>query len=350
MCNRVFVTKRNRMKYKRKTWGIFLALVPSSLMLISCGDTSDLKAAEKYGLMAAEFEASTTKLADDIYNSCIRRAQYIPLQAPGNDAKQEEAIQDCNDLNRPQAANAKKANQVLINYMVAVGQLASDNTVKFNESLVNITKALNGLNIEAITLNTDQVDAGVGIANFFIDWITREFRRGNLKQAILCTDDSIQSYSKGLTNVFQEGYIDGILEQESDRIRRYYEDYATVMRQRDAIDREFRALELEKFQAIDASLKRRDAAYTYLAIINKTAEFHGGLKEIFAGNEPLPTPTECEQYLAVKDESKISQSSSADNWEESEKLTFSELQQVSKIAAQYQEEVMPLIRKLDDAF
>ena len=265
--------------------------------------------------MAAEFEASTTKLAYDIYNSCIRRAQYYPLQAPGNDAIQEQAIKDCNDLNRPQAANAKKANQVLINYMVAVGQLASDNTVKFNESLVNITKALNGLNIKAIELNKEQVDAGIGIANFFIDWITRKFRRGNLKKAIVCTDDSIQTYSEGLMNVFQEGYIDGILEQENKRIRRYYEDYATVMRQRGAIDREFRALELEKFQAIEASLKRHDAAYAYIAIINKTAEVHGGLKEIFAANEALPTPAECEQYLAVKGESKTSQSSSVDNWD-----------------------------------
>ena len=344
------LTRRNIMQHKRETFGIFLALVPSSLMLISCGDTSDLKGAEKYGLMAAEFEASTTKLADDIYNSCIRRAQYISLQAPRNDTIQEQAIQDCNDLNRPQAANAKKANQVLINYMVAVGQLASDNTVKFNESLVNISNALNGLNIEAIKLNKEQVDVGIGIATFFIDWVTREFRRGNLKEAIVCTDDSIQTYSKGLTNVFQKGYIDGILEQESESIRRYYEDYATVMRQRDAIDREFRALEQEKFQAINASLKRRDAAYAYLAIINKTAEVHGGLKEIFAGNEALPTPAECEQYLAVKDENNTSQSSSVDNWEEKEKLTPSELQQVSKISAQYKEEVMPLIRQLDDAF
>ncbi len=329
------------MKSNIKLMGVLLVLFPSCLLISSCGNNLDLRAAENYGLMAAELEDKTTKLANDIYDSCIRKVRYFRLQARGSDEIQKQALEDCEALNKPTAQKTKTANQVLINYMIAVGKLASDNTVKFNESLDNIKQSLNGLNVDGVALQSQAVTSGLNIAGFFLDWVTSESRRGNLREAIVCTDDSIQNYNKGLILVFQEGYINGILSQENNQIRQYYESYAAVMRTRNADDREFRALEQEKFQAIDTVIKRRDAALSYIEFVNITAQTHNALKDVFSKEEDVSNQTQltarCEQYFGLASNNTVSKNSP---------LTPLELKEVNKIMLKYERKITPLLKKM----
>ena len=65
-----------------------------------------------------------------------------------------------------------------------------------------------------------------------LDGATDDFRKGTLKKAILCTDQPFQDYTKGLSFLFEEAYLNGILDQELFRVQSYYNFYAAILRRR----------------------------------------------------------------------------------------------------------------------
>ncbi len=345
-----------------KNLKLIISLFSISLLVNSCKN-ADLKAAQQFGAMSDEFKNSTSKLSIDIYDSCIRRTKFYPMKNPNALKLQREEINNCDLLNRPTAQRAEKANEVIINYMVAIGKLAGDNTVNFTESLEDIGKALINLQLPGgqnaqgqptvAKLDESQVNAGTNIVGFFLNLAKQDFQRRNLKEAIVCTDESVQIYTTGLASVFQEGYVNGILKLEQSRITSYYQDYSLSLKPEGGKVQDYMALEKEYGSALDTVLARRDAALSFIEVITKTADAHRQLKALFTeDNKPISEAelkANCQKYF-VQDKTQQTNLISVQYPEKHHHITEEEREQIKAIALKYTHEVRPLLKKLDKAF
>lgn len=347
---------------KTRILKIIISLIPVSILITSCRN-ADLKAAQEFGAMASEFQNSTSKLANDIYDSCIRRTKFYPMKDADVRQLQKQEIVNCELINKPAAQRAKQANQVIVKYMIGVGNFASDTNVNFTDSLDAIKNALNNLEIPGIQnaqgqsnkvkLDPTQVNAGINIVGFFLNLAKQGFQRRSLKEAILCTDEPVQSYTKGLTSVFQEGYIDGILMLEQNRITNYYQDYAALLEPEGGRVQDYMVLEKEYASVLDTVLAKRDAALSYIGIIAKTSDAHRQLKAIFTKDDKLISKDElavrCKPYFA-QNIGQQSVSVSVQYPEKRYQISDDERRQIRAIALKYSYDVKPLLKKLNKAF
>ncbi|NEP63238.1 MAG: hypothetical protein F6K31_41100 [Symploca sp. SIO2G7] len=343
------------MRFQKKL-KVYFSLLASSLIISSCGTSSTIQSAQKFGELASRFEENTNNLADDIYNSCIRKIQFFQVDTSESNEARDVALKDCNDLNKPTARQARDANKLVTDYIRAIAKLASDDVVSFDNELDKVKESLDNLSIpissgNTLSLPSNAVDGGISIAKFLFRWATADFREGVLKEAVVCTDKPFQVYTEGLKFVFDEAYINGILDQELFRVQSYYNYYAALLRQNPdgpARDRAFRQLQTESFNAIQPVLERQDAALAYISIIGKTSNTHSELAKLFSDGEDSPDLSSCSTYFG--DDSSISVSTQFVGQKTlNSELTIDELITVKKIILDYQEEIEPLLIQMEES-
>ncbi|MEH1847256.1 MAG: hypothetical protein V7L25_20315 [Nostoc sp.] len=331
---------------------LLLSIIPIYLSLYGC-NRDDLDTAQNFGLMSASFQDATSNLSNDIYNSCIRKIKFYPLDTPKARKLQTDEINNCETYNSPAAKKTQIATQVISDYMIAIGTLASQDAVNFNKSLNEIKDALSNLKIpssqdNSTTLNSSDIQAGINIVGLLLNWDKQVYQRENLKKAIVCTDEPFQQYSNSLVKIFQDGYINGILKLEQERITGYYGDYAAQLIDQKGSLNERMDIEQKYSSALDSVLAKRDAALSYIAVIKKTATAHGQLKAIFSKGDSS-TPSEevkarCQEYFTPKSQGVVSQ------YSENFQLSSKERKRVTEIVLQYAQEVNPLLQKINRAF
>jgi hypothetical protein len=323
-------------------------------MLTGCGTSSAIKSAQEFGSLSEQFEDNTNKLANDIYDSCIRRVRYIQMDDPVSNDARDEALKQCEELNKPASEQARDANRVMIDYMRAVGELASDNIVSFDDQFTKIEESLNNFSIPTgsgtnVSLPEGFAKTGVKIANFIFSWAAKSYREGTLREAITCTDEPVQTYTSGLKYAFQEGYINGLLQQELFRVNSYYNDYAALLRARKGTDQEFRDLQKESFDAIQPVLQKRNAALSYIEIIDATANAHADLAKLFLKHRNPPADSVCQAYFGADQTNKALSSKTQKSFNNADSaLTVEELTEVKQIATDYQKEVEPLLSRMSE--
>ncbi|WP_211173066.1 hypothetical protein [Brasilonema bromeliae] len=322
--------------------------------------------------MATTLELSSSNIADDIYNSCITRTKYIPfLAAKGSSdsfhsfLQRQDEQKRCDDLYKQKVTDVKKANSVLVEYVKALGKLASDDTASFDKNFTALDESLKNLkfsqsNGQVFSFKGPDVDAGINIAKFLTNAFTREFRREKLKKAILCTDKDIQTYTGatssvkdsasnqpatgGLIALTQQAYINGILTAEEEQIRTYFTDYIgglTQVSETHTLD--FITLEENYNKAMDSIRSRKDAAENYVELLQKIATLHSNLKTEFQGKDQIDDAqlsNYCQDLYTTK----------ADKAATKEKaVTYDqeELKRVRKIVSDSERTLEPLIQKMD---
>ncbi|MBW4634056.1 MAG: hypothetical protein KME30_19770 [Iphinoe sp. HA4291-MV1] len=359
------------MKNYPKPIRAFLALVPFTLLLSSCG--RDFPSVQRLGKMTTTLEQTSSNMADDIYNSCITRTKYISfLVAQGSSGSfslREQEERNCNDFNRPAVKNVKDANSVIAEYIKALGKLASGDTVSFDKNFNALGESLKKLQIpqssgQSFSFNSSDVDAGISIAKFITNAFTREFRREKLKQAILCTDKDIQTYIKGVSTssekdstsvnsatggliaLTQQAYVNGILTAEEQEIRNYFTNYIgglAPVAQTQALD--FIKLEENYNKAMDSIRSRRDAAENYVELLQKIAEMHSKLKIEFQGKgEDKLSDAQLQNYcqdLYTAKADKAATKEKAITYDEEE------LKRIGNIVSKYAKSLEPLIQEMD---
>jgi hypothetical protein len=105
----------------------------------------------------------------------------------------------------------------------------------------------------------------------------------------------------------------------------------------------------ESYNAIVPILQRRNAALSYITIIDKTANTHAQLAVLFLdGREPPSSESEsCKTYLKpTSSDSNTLNSQGQSNL--NMKLTPEELAQVSEILINYRNEVRPLLKQMEE--
>jgi hypothetical protein len=339
--------------YKRPV--LFGMMFFSSIVLNSCAANPGINSAQHFGAMSTQFKEDTNKLADDIYDSCIRRVQFYRTDANEIRKARDQAWLDCNTYNKPAANSARAANQIVVDYAEAIGKLSSNEVVTFDNELKNVGSALKRLSIPtgsgvSVSLPSSAVDTGVQIAGFLANWAANNYRVGKLSEAITCTNEPLQAYTEGLGYALREGYIQGILQQELNQAQFYYDDYTAIAKKEGGTWRDFNSLSKESYNAVLPILQRRNAALSYIAIIDRTAKAHAELTTIFLdGRKPLTTQsTACKTYLALSSSGSdspplISQSLSG------KELSPQKMMQVQKVLIAYRNDVTPLLERMEDS-
>jgi hypothetical protein len=344
---------------------ILLALIPISFALGSC-QKEDLEAAKSFGTLAQNLATANTTISADIYGSCARSATWEALGTDGSRKNMEDQLDVCNSLYRPNAQNSEIAGSVLVNYVAAVGNLATESDSGFTAQFTTISDALGKININGITINENARTAAVQIADFITNLLVRDFRRRNLKVAIVCTDRDIQEYSASLSDFIDSSYVNYLLDREISQINENYgfyigqvnrlllelsdsknnsnpQDFKTVQERQTLLEAEERA---EIAKVID----RKKEGSAYVATIRFTAEFHGKLKRIFNdGQEELSSEQiqKCNEYRS-NNESVSVQKIDKESDDSDREITVSELKQVKQAAKEYLDKVTPLLNQIQD--
>ncbi|BAZ22107.1 hypothetical protein NIES4073_29880 [Kalymmatonema gypsitolerans NIES-4073] len=361
------------MKINFKPIRAIVALVPFALLLNSCG--RDFPSVQKIGKMADALEESSSKLADDIYNSCITRTKYISfLTAPGSSGSfplREQEEKKCDDFNRPAVKNVKDANSVLVKYLKTLGKMASDDTVSFDKNFNYLGESLKKLQVpqangKPFSFDTSDVNAGISITKFITNALTMKFRQEKLKQAILCTDKDIQTYigsatssvkdlasnqptTGGLRALTEQAYVNGILIAEEQEVRNYFTNYIgglTPVSQDHPLD--FIKLEEDYNKAMDSIRTRKDVAGNYVAILQQIAAMHSNVKTEFQGKgEKQLSDAQLQDYCQRLDTAKADKAATKEK-----AITYEqeEIKNVGKIVSEYEKSLEPLIEKMNKGF
>ncbi|MBD2255403.1 hypothetical protein [Nostoc parmelioides] len=297
-------------------------LVPFFLVLGGCGSSADIEAAKNLSKVGQKANLAFEKIANDLYQSCLRAADYTPLQSLSNAGINEARIKkekSCyeNQQSEPNLFNyinpkttpkeasqaLNKGNLVIMNYLIALGQLASDDLINYDPELNSIQESL----VKIPKIQTDVVDAGTAIARFLFRVFSEQERRSTLKDAVLANDQSLIFYIDGFSKAINKGYINGALETEKTAVDNYYRKYlgniinvvnssrlegiGVVLRDQTIVDLD-RDWKITK----SAIVEKQKIAENYVAILKKISQDHHKIKEMYQKDEN-PSPTEIRKMV-----------------------------------------------------
>ncbi len=343
---------------------ILLTLIPISLAIASCRN-EDLKLANSFGALSQDIDKANKQISADIYASCTRAATWKALGTSSSRETMEQRLAICDRLYRQNSEKTQIAGNVLVNYVQAVGNLATKKKKGFISEINEISDALGDLEINGIKINNDARTAGVKIADFITNLLLRDFRRRNLKLAIVCTDKDIQAYSTDLSRFIDSSYVDFLLNQEITQINEYFSVYIadiypllnqltetsnvkdniqdfSILQTRQA------ELELQARSEINKVIERKKQGSAYIAIIRKTADFHSQLKTIFNNNQNQLSSKQikkCNKYRSQNENQTVQSNSQEDElW--NEEINALELKKVKTATKEYIEDVTPLLKEI----
>ena len=342
---------------------ILLALIPFSFVLGSC-QNEDLEAAKSFGDLSQVLKTANETISADIYASCARAATWEAQGTDKSRTNSKNQLDICDHLYRPNSENTEVAGSVLVNYVAAVGNLATENDNGFTPQFNEIAEALGNIDIKGIKINENARTAGVQIADFITNLLVRDFRRDNLKVAIVCTDQDIQKYSASLSDFIDSSYVDFLLDKEIKQINENYGFYIGQVNRRllelsgpednpqdfKAIQERQTLLEAEARAEITKVIERKKEGSAYVAAIRSTADFHGKLKRIFnEDREELSSEQiqKCNEYRSNNESISVQDTDKQDDFWNQE-ITVSELKQAKKATKEYIDKVTPLLNEIQD--
>jgi hypothetical protein len=337
---------------------VLLALIPFSLILGSC-QKEDLSEAKSFGDLSQSLAVANKTISADIYASCARSATWEALGTAESRINSKNQLDVCDNIYLPNSKNTEIAGSVLVNYVAAVGNLATGNDNDFTPQFKTISESLANLQI-----NENARTAGIKIADFITNLLVRDFRRDNLKVAIVCTDQDIQEYAAQLSDLIESSYVKSLLDKEITQIHENYGFYVGDVNQRlvkltnlednlqdfSALQKQQTLLEAQERAEITKVIERKKQGSDYVAAIRDTAEFHGKLKRIFnKDREKLSSDQikKCNKFRS-KNESISVQHTEQENDLWNQEITTSELKQAKKITKEYIDRITPLLSKNQD--
>jgi hypothetical protein len=300
MCNVfVFYDYLLMMRIHNKSF-VFFA-IPITLILSSCGGTApDIKAAQQLAKIQEQGKIIFPSIADDVYKSCNRTAELTLLSPPTAvkpriDEDRQNARKVCQGSPAEASDALNVANQVILDYLDALGKLASEDLTNFDKELNAIGSSLQKLPGLGTTEKKEAVDAGTAIAKFLFKAATNAYRREQLREAVIAVDAPLQVLVNALEKAVSQHYLKGVLENEQVAIDSYYKFYLGQVLT--APLSESSSAKVETVTGKDAEWKatnntivaKKTVAKGYTELLKKIARDHNALKKMYvAGEEPSP--------------------------------------------------------------
>jgi hypothetical protein len=230
---------------------------------------ADLKSIRKFADSAAD-TASYTDLTADYIGGPDRMKGY------------EETKERQDELEKESAAREKQEKALLgvhrgiQDYMKAIGALASDEVISYDQSLKNLGDEIKGAKL----MSDSKVDAYQGIARILLKAATDGYRQSKLKDLIGEANEPFQKVAGGLKELVGDAYVRS-LNNELEVLDIYYKD---VVKQAPANDPGTEMVK-ENWRTKREDLeKRKKACLTYAETIGKIAEAH---QELFNNRDKL---------------------------------------------------------------
>lgn len=300
--------------------------------------------------MAHQFQVNTNRLADDIYDSCLRTAFFFSIDSAAALQARNQQIDLCESEGRRTAEKARIANQIVVDYIQSIGALAAGHQVSFNAELATVEASLANLSATSglLPIKPEVMGAGSMIARMVYNWAGNSYRHGALATAIACSDQPLRTYTNGLDYAYREGYINGLLETERSRVQSFYNYHASLMRARRASEQEFLNLQKDSLAAILPVLQRRTAAFAYLSIIRATADANSSMTKLFAKTGSAASMSTCAAYF-LKGRSTAAAFLPSQRAAALASLNPEQRQKLREILLSYRHQVKPMLQAMEDS-
>jgi hypothetical protein len=352
---------------KRKS--LISIAIPIAVLLGSCG--ANFQSVENFSKSRERVQQASDDFAKDIYQSCLRRTRYVKL-VPDNGIPTRNARQEsCETTERPDSDNFQNAVSILIDYMNALGAIASGKDLSLDNSIDNLGQSIKDLSISGQKLDANAVDGGSQILKVLFDLVTKKIREDALQKAIVCTNEPIHQYvtgnsvpatdrngvdlyqpaTGGLIFLVEDSYLSkgGTLGIEANAINTYYESYFAALNKL-GTDREINqsnyqqvvdritvgeSLTADYNQAMEIVAEKEQAARAYNQILFRTVRTHNQLRKEF------------EEGLNPQDIKRLCQFDSKVSFK---KIDEQKMKRIQKILNEYVASVNPLVEQVDRAF
>ncbi len=209
---------------------VFLTLILIALITLN-SSCVELEAIRKFAENSAVVSQKFPDLSSDYYASCVREYRYLftgivkfkprlmqeidELSSVENLAGYETAIPLDNDgysivyyenRCRKWKTTHKAAlllNKALVDYMIALGELAADDLTSYDKNL----DALSASMTETEVFKEKHIKAGRGLAGFILNASTNFWRRKKLKSAIESRDEDVSILAEVLRKYIARNYV-----------------------------------------------------------------------------------------------------------------------------------------------
>jgi hypothetical protein len=298
---------------------LVIALLPFTVFIHSCGSSENLIAIQEFSLLANQAAEQLPNIAHDIYDSCVRAAEYQPVTL-NNDAnpldsssvalvfgERSQSLREC-DTSRLIGDGLIATHNVLITYLISLGQLASDRAINLDSISILHTSLqaspVAGLNQIADAQVRTSRESSFRILDLLGNTLRAFQNRSRLQtiqQVMSETDTQIITLIDNLTQIIEGNYLRK-LRFEENAIDDYYKTYIeALVRARtegdtQALTTTILSLDAEWRDRRESIRQRRDAAQQYIDLLRRIAVEHHQLKQQF-DNGAVPTETELNRMM-----------------------------------------------------
>jgi hypothetical protein len=353
--------------FKRKS--LISVVIPIAVLLGSCGD--NFQSVENFSKSKEIVKRASNDFAEDIYQSCLRRTRYIKLVPDNGIPYRNERRESCENTERGDSNNFKTAVNILIEYMNALGAIASGKDLSLDNSIDNLGQSIKDLSISGNRLDADAVDGGSEILKVLFDLATNKIRKDALQKAIVCTNEPIHKYitgnsvpatdengvdlykpaKGGLIFIVNDNYLSkaGTLGIEANAIDTYYKSYFLTLNQL-GTDKEINQSNYQQVvdritvgekltedynKAMEIVAEKEQAARAYNQILVSTVKTHNRLSKEFS------------EGLKPKDINQLCQFNTKVSFK---KIDETKMRRIKIILNEYAISVKPLVEEVDRAF
>ncbi|MEI1374768.1 hypothetical protein PQG02_25765 [Nostoc sp. UHCC 0926] len=351
--------------FKRKS--LISIVIPIAVLLGSCG--ANFQSVENFSKSREIVGRASNDFAEDIYQSCLRRIKYTPLVLDSGISDRNKRREGCERTERVDSDNFKTVVNILIDYMDALGAIASGKDLSLDNSIDNLGQSIKDLSISGNKLDADAVDGGSEILKVLFDLATKKIRKDALQKAIVCTNEPIHKYvtgnsvpttdqngvdlykpaKGGLIFIVQNNYLNkgGTLGIEAEAINTYYEPYfSTLIKLGDERNQSNyqqvvtqitvgEKLTEDYNKSMEIVSEKEQAARAYNKILFSTVKTHNQLRKEF------------EEGLKPQDISRLCQFNAKVSFK---KIDEKKMKRIQTILNEYVISVKPLVEEVDRAF
>lgn len=237
-----------------------LLLAAVVLALTSLSGCINFGSVKDFAAVSQESAKGFSAIVDDMYGSCMRAATYDP-----------DIATKCAELKQLQP-RLLTAHAVLEQYMGAMGKLAGDQVVSYDENLGALESQVNAIKL----FKKEQASAVTGLAKFLAKIATDGYRRKKLTEVIQATNGDIQVITDAFKNIVGADYA-RILQNEEITTRSFYMTEIHTHKEKEPLAAELAERILK--ERIAEIQKRKDAAVSYIKIMETISRGHQELFE-----------------------------------------------------------------------
>ncbi len=220
-----------------RTKAALAIFIPLTIVMTGCDRDALFEQVQRFSTSAEQLEKQFPDLATDVYDSCLRTAEYTLVQASDEPFKnrinsQEKCIEPVvfKDNEGLEVTVTKQefegeliaVNNVIINYLQALGTVASGGEISYTENVQGLGTAIGRVKPR---LTEAENQAGQSILNFILDAYNNEFRQETLATEITATNEPLQIFICRLKQDIVGQYLKAELRTEKDAVDEYYQAY-----------------------------------------------------------------------------------------------------------------------------